>query len=118
MLVRGLSISLISAASIPVSFDSFQQVKLCIIMKRQYHDQDVLQLARLKSMGTTHRKGVEQNSSALVMIKKQQDKLLESKAKKDADRASLKSHHCHFHCTCTVVRDMMIMTMTMRRYQL
>jgi hypothetical protein len=64
--------------------DSFQ-VKLCIIMKRQYHDQEVLQLARLKSMGTTHRKGVEQNSSALV-IKKQQDKLRESRERKEFER--------------------------------
>lgn len=64
--------------------DDFQ-VKLCTIMKRQYRDQEVLQLARLKAMGSKQRQLVQQNYTALVKTK-QQAKLQESRERKDFEK--------------------------------
>jgi hypothetical protein len=65
--------------------DEFQ-VKLCSIMKRQFHDQEMLNLARLKSMGSSHRKDMHKNYSKFVE-KKQLDKLQESRDRKEFEKA-------------------------------
>lgn len=64
----------------------YSQVKLCTIMKRQYHDQEMQQLARLKAMGSSHRTDVQKNYDSRIQ-QKQKAKLQASREKKALEKA-------------------------------
>ena len=64
--------------------DNFQ-VKLCTILKRQFDDQEMVKLARLRDLGSVHRKNKQKDYLDFVN-KKQQEKLEASRAKRDFDR--------------------------------
>ena len=61
------------------------QVKLSTIMKRQYNDQEVLALARLRELGAAHRDELQRNYTDFV-TKKREEKLQLSREKKEFEK--------------------------------